>query len=50
MNYSFPGNVRELENIVEKAIAFTSSPEITIKDLPAYLLKSSTPKKLLLEI
>lgn len=45
MNYSFPGNVRELENIVERAIAFTSSPEITIKDLPTYLLKSSTPKK-----
>lgn len=45
MNYSFPGNVRELENIIERAIAFTSSPEITVKDLPQYLLKTSQQKK-----
>ncbi len=45
MNYSFPGNVRELENIVERAIAFTNSVEITVKDLPAYLLKAQHSKK-----
>lgn len=45
MNYSFPGNVRELENIIERAIAFTNSVEITIKDLPAYLLKTQHSKK-----
>ncbi|GAQ95434.1 two-component system, NtrC family, response regulator HydG [Thermodesulfovibrio aggregans] len=47
MNYSFPGNVRELENIIERAIAFTNSTEITVKDLPTYLLKTSNPKKTL---
>ncbi|MDW7999227.1 MAG: sigma-54 dependent transcriptional regulator [Thermodesulfovibrio sp.] len=47
MNYSFPGNVRELENIIERAIAFTNSVEITIKDLPSYLLKNQHPKKIL---
>jgi len=46
MNYSFPGNVRELENIIERAIAFTNSTEITVKDLPAYLLKNSNLKKI----
>lgn len=45
MNYSFPGNVRELENIIERAIAFTNSAEITVKDLPAYLLKAQHSKK-----
>lgn len=45
MNYSFPGNVRELENIIERAIAFTNSSEITIKDLPSYILKSQSSKK-----
>jgi len=47
MNYSFPGNVRELENIIERAIAFTNSTEITVKDLPSYLIKTSNPKKTL---
>ncbi len=46
MNYSFPGNVRELENIIERAIAFTNSAEITVKDLPAYLLKTRHTKRL----
>ncbi len=45
INYSFPGNVRELENIIERAIAFTNSAEITVKDLPAYLLKAQHSKK-----
>ncbi|GAB5046574.1 sigma-54 interaction domain-containing protein [Thermodesulfovibrio sp. TK110] len=46
INYSFPGNVRELENIIERAIAFTNSPEITVKDLPSYLMKPSHSKKI----
>jgi DNA-binding NtrC family response regulator len=35
MNYSFPGNVRELENAVEYAVAFARGDEIQPEDLPA---------------
>jgi len=45
MNYSYPGNGRELENIIERAISFTNSPEILPSDLPPYVLKSPFKKK-----
>lgn len=38
-NYSYPGNVRELENIIERAISFASSPKILPVDLPPHLLQ-----------
>ena len=34
MNYSFPGNVRALENIIERAIILEKSPLITPESLP----------------
>ncbi|MBI3592279.1 MAG: sigma-54-dependent Fis family transcriptional regulator [Nitrospirae bacterium] len=34
MHYSFPGNVRELENIIERAIILENSPLITPESLP----------------
>ena len=36
-NYSFPGNVRELENIIERAVALADGGEIAIQDLPGDL-------------
>ncbi|HEX2920828.1 MAG TPA: sigma-54 dependent transcriptional regulator [Bacteroidales bacterium] len=33
-NYSFPGNVRELENMIERAIVIGNGKKITISDLP----------------
>lgn len=32
--YPFPGNVRELSNVMERAVAFCRSGEITVGDLP----------------
>lgn len=34
MNYDFPGNVRELENIIERGVALTNSNRIEIGHLP----------------
>jgi transcriptional regulator with PAS, ATPase and Fis domain len=39
MNYHFPGNVRELENTIEYAIAFTPGPAIDRDDLPRYIIE-----------
>jgi two-component system, NtrC family, response regulator AtoC len=33
-SYSWPGNIRELENIIERTMLFSDSPEITVEDLP----------------
>ncbi len=35
MNHEYPGNVRELENAIEYAVAFAPGEEIGVDDLPA---------------
>jgi len=35
--YDFPGNVRELENLIERAVALSSGDEVTLDALPAPL-------------
>jgi two-component system response regulator PilR (NtrC family) len=37
MNYSYPGNIRELENIIEHAVAVTGRNILTEEDLPSYM-------------
>ncbi|GED54040.1 sigma-54-dependent Fis family transcriptional regulator [Brevibacillus borstelensis] len=44
--YSFPGNVRELANIIEYAIALSAGEILTMEDLPASLVSQPTGKRL----
>jgi DNA-binding NtrC family response regulator len=37
VEYGYPGNIRELENIIERAVTLTRSKELTILDLPPTL-------------
>jgi DNA-binding NtrC family response regulator len=39
MAYAWPGNIRELQNVVERAVVFASSPQIEVADLPAHLME-----------
>jgi two-component system, NtrC family, response regulator AtoC len=37
LEYSYPGNVRELGNIIEYSVALSFNDEITVLDLPTYV-------------
>lgn len=41
LQFDWPGNIRELQNIVERLILTTNSDLISIKHLPLFLLKNS---------
>lgn len=37
MNYGFPGNIRQLENVIEHAVTLCDGDHILLEDLPEYL-------------
>jgi two-component system NtrC family response regulator len=47
-DYAWPGNVRQLENTIERLVLLSQSPEITHRDLPDFLrserLSSAVPQ------
>lgn len=45
LNYDFPGNVRELQNIIERAVALESTHELTSQNLSSYLDQQPSLKK-----
>ena len=50
LNYDFPGNVRELQNIIERAVALENTPELTPQNLSSYLEQQPLMKKNLLDL
>lgn len=38
LSYNWPGNVRELRNVIESAFTFAENEEITLNDIPGYLI------------
>src|SRR5262245_59352063 len=42
LNYSWPGNIRELKNTIERALVLCRGEEITEADLPPHMLMNKT--------
>jgi DNA-binding NtrC family response regulator len=40
MNYPWQGNVRELKNVIERAVVLAGEPIITVKELPIYIVST----------
>jgi len=47
--YPFPGNIRELENVIERLYALSAGQGITLNDLPQRILNPDTAHSLLLK-
>ncbi len=42
-NYSYPGNVRQLESAIERAILLSENDTITLEDLPPEMVRENAP-------
>jgi len=44
-HYAFPGNVRELQNAIERAVTFCEGPTIQVEHLPVRIQKMPSPEE-----
>lgn len=44
VTYDWPGNIRELENVIERAVILSRGELITKEDLPEYILKGASSR------
>ncbi|RPH44768.1 MAG: sigma-54-dependent Fis family transcriptional regulator, partial [Lysobacterales bacterium] len=45
LRHSWPGNIRELMNVIESAYTFVRTPQITVADLPTTITPVTTPMR-----
>ena len=45
--YAWPGNIRELENAIERSVVMAEAAEITLHDLPATIVTGAPPVQVL---
>ncbi|KUO71868.1 MAG: hypothetical protein APF77_07090 [Clostridia bacterium BRH_c25] len=49
-NYDWHGNVRELKNVMERAVCLAEEPVLTLEDLPEHIRKKGRYKQIKIEI
>ncbi|MCB9352097.1 MAG: sigma-54-dependent Fis family transcriptional regulator [Lewinellaceae bacterium] len=49
LSYPFPGNIRELENLIERLYVLSTDGEVQLKDLPSRILHPKATHSLLLK-
>jgi len=50
INYMWPGNIRELENVIERCVLFCDEDEINVKHLPPDVIENQPPAAITGEI